>query len=424
MMASSGSKADMNLSKNSQYWLERLRAEAAKIPAPDADLFVANTEFAFGLKDAGRTTLVRCIQGLQFLHPGAWTSSAARVAALCDDGETRRLLEPEMNRGLNWLDNPDIAKYQGNLRTCVYHLAIHAGRADVAFSLLTDEWPGKPANRLLDECRIAGLFGKTDELRRLLPLARNAVTHAGDGPQDLWQAIGYRLIPACVRAGLLTDAAELAETFGFQDDATNELVTALWTAGTQTTYARARDSWLTNRIREFCAESNNNHHRSKTVRNCAEIIWRLGDIEGYEKIVHQYDEAVAAWKPRHDWVTCAVYCDLAVLHNRTGDAQISGQYFNTAKDLFDGKNPELPPTRGSCPLIASILSAAHRDVGNTELALRFARRISSVSERQLHFISALIAGERTAEAEAELAKLDSPDKRVMLITHSIPGVRR
>lgn len=420
-MMSPRNEADMNLSENNQYWLERLRAEAAKIPDPYT---VANAEFALGLKAAGKATLIRCIQRLQFLRRWEWAFSAVWTANLCDDRETRRLLEPELNRGLGWLADPDIAKYQGDLRDCVYLLAIHIGRADVAFSLLTDEWPGKAANKLLDECRIAGLFGNTDEMRRLLPLARNAVAQAGEGPQDLWQAIGYRLIPACVRAGLLTDAAKLAETFGFQDDAANELVTALWTAGIQTTYARVRDSWLTSRIREFCAESNNNHHRSKAVRNCAEMIGRLGDIEGYKKIVHQYDEAVAAWKPRHDWITCAVYCDLAVLHNRVGNAEISGRYFSTAKNLFDGKNPELPPTRGSRPLMASILSAAHRDVGDTELALRFARRISSVSERQLHFVSALIAGGRIAEAEAELAKLDSPDKRVMLITHSIPGVRR
>jgi hypothetical protein len=423
MMVASKSKAVMNLSELHQYWLDRLRAEAAAISdsarSARAEMQLANIEFAFGLQDAGQATLVRCIQQLQFLHPGEWTSSVVRAAELCDNRETRRLLEPELNRGLAWLADPEIAKYQGGLRDCVHHVAIHTGRADVALSLVEDEWPGKAARRLVDECRIAGLFENAGELRRLLPLARNEIKAAAAGPTDLRNAVGYQLIPAYVRSGLLDEAAELAEESDFPLGATDELISALFRAKHQSAYIRICDGLLASRINQFSSKTDNHHHASTAVRDCTELIRGLGDVERYKKAVRQFHEAVVTWKPSHDWIACAVKCDLAVLHQRSGNAQISSDYLTTAKRLFDGKEPAVPTTRGSRSLMASILSSAHRDVGNIELALRYARRISSAPERQLLLTSALIAGGSNADAEAEMVKLDSPERRMMLIGNSL-----
>ena len=71
--------------------------------------------------------------------------------------------------------------------------------------------------------------------------------------------------------------------------------------------------------------------------------------------------------------------------------------------------------RGDRSLMAPVLSAAYRDVGDIDLALRFARRSSQTDERRMSLVFALIAGNRVSAAEAELAKLDSPEERALLI---------
>lgn len=69
--------------------------------------------------------------------------------------------------------------------------------------------------------------------------------------------------------------------------------------------------------------------------------------------------------------------------------------------------------------MASILSAAHRDVGDIDLAVRFARRTSHAGDRRAHLVSALIVGGRVSAAEAELARLDSPEERAYLISYTL-----
>ena len=75
--------------------------------------------------------------------------------------------------------------------------------------------------------------------------------------------------------------------------------------------------------------------------------------------------------------------------------------------------------RGDRSLTAPILSAAYRDVGDIDLALRFARRSSHKAERRASLVAALILGGRVSEADAELAKLDTPEERAELIGSSL-----
>jgi len=413
----------MNLSENTQLWLERMRTEVAAILNVDwtvtSEMQLAEVQLSHGLEDAARATLAHCLQRFDLLHPGEWTSLVARAAQLCDRLSEKRLLEPEVLRGLAWLTDPEIVKYQTGLRECVHDIAIRVGRADVVAELVSNEWPGKPANKLVDACRLAGWAEDAVELRRVLPLAREAITSAGAGPKHFWRPIGYWLVRACVRAGLHAEGAELGEAFGFSGEATDELVTALWAATDRATYAHVRDGWLTHRFDQFRAETSNHHFCSTGVRSCAETIRRLGDTDGYRNAVRQFREVVTAWTPCCDWIACAVNCDLAVLHAKAGDARISADHFSAAKRLFDGKEPGVSSVRGSRSLMASILSAACRDVGDTDLALRFARRISRTADHRTLFICALVAGGRLSAAEAELAKLDSPEKRAELIGYSL-----
>src|SRR5436190_850102 len=86
------------------------------------------------------------------------------------------------------------------------------GLRDAAGNLTSDEWPGAPANRLVDACRLAGWAEGAAELRRLLPLARQAITAVGTEPEPSTSNAGYWLVRACVRAGLLAEASELADS--------------------------------------------------------------------------------------------------------------------------------------------------------------------------------------------------------------------
>ena len=149
------------------------------------------------------------------------------------------------------------------------------------------------------------------------------------------------------------------------------------------------------------------------------MILRLGDADGYENTLRQFRTAADASMVSPDWIACYVHCDLAVLYHKAAENDISAEHFSAAKRLFDGKMPGVPTERGSRSLMASLLSAGHRDVGNIDLALRFARRISSARDRQLHLVSALIVGGRLSAAEAELTRLGSSTDRADLISYSL-----
>src|SRR5438876_471730 len=200
----------MILSENTQLWLERMQAEVAAIPTGDrsvvAAMYLAEVQFARGLRDAAGITLAHCLERFDLLHPGTWTSLVARAATLCGRLSERRLLDPEVRRGLAWLADPEIVKYQDALRDRVRDIAIQAGWADAAANLTSDEWPGAPANRLVDACRLAGWAEGAAKLRRLLPLARQAITAVGTEPEPSTSNAGYWLVRACVRAGLLAEA--------------------------------------------------------------------------------------------------------------------------------------------------------------------------------------------------------------------------
>jgi hypothetical protein len=413
----------MILNENTHQWLERMRTEVASIP--EADLAVAcvmqlgEVEFAHGLYDAARATLGRCLERFDLLHPGAWTSLVYSAARLCGRLSENRLLEPEVDRGVDWLAQPAIVEYQGDLRERVHEIAIQAGRADVVAKLVSDAWPGRPANALVDACRLAGWARDTAELRRVLPLARAAISEAGPGPKHFEKTMGYWLLRACVMTGLLTETAELGQVFAYPLEATDDLIAALWAASDRAAYASVRDGWLNHCVDVFRTETRNHHFCSRAVRDCAQTIRRLGDADGYRYAIEQFREAVAAWVPRSDWIACAVNCDLAVLYAMGGEAQISSDYTSAARRLFDGKVPGVPAERGGRSLMASILSAAYRDVGEFDLALRFARRISHADDRRLHLVSAQIVGGHASAAEIELAKLDSPEERASLIAFSL-----
>jgi hypothetical protein len=381
-------------------------------------MYLAEVQLAHRLEDAARATLALCLQRFDLLQPGTWTSLVARAAELCGRLSERQMLEPEVRRGLAWLAEPEIVKYQDALRDRVRDIVIQAGWADVAANLTSEEWPGVPANRLVDACRLAAWAENAAELRRVLPLAREAIRAIGTEPEHSTSSVGYWLVRACVRVGLLAEAAELADAFGFPPQATGELVIALRMAPDQAAYARVRDGWLTNRIDRFRAETEN-HFCSSDVRCCAEAIRRLADADGYRNAVRQFHKIVAAWTPSHDWIACVVNCDLAVLYAKAGEAQISSEYLSAAKRLYEGKDPGVSSHRGSRSLMASILSAAHRDIGDIDLAIRFARRTSHSGDRRTHLISALIVGGHVSAAEVELARLDSPEERACLISYSL-----
>jgi len=409
----------MTLSENTQHWLERLRAEVAMISDAEQgvvfEMQLAEVEFARHLFDAARATLCRCLQRFELLHPGNWTPLVDRAAELCGRLSENRLLEPEVLRGVDWLARPEIVKYQTALPGRVHDIAIQIGRADVAAKLVSDAWPGRPAKNLVDACRLAAWAHDTAELRRVLPLAREAVRAAEPGPNYLSHVINYWLVRACVLAGLLAEAPELVQATGFPGRATDELVIALWAATDRAAYAGVRDGWLNNRIEQFRTETKNHHWCSSEVRHCAETIRQLGDVDGYRKAIRQFREVVAAWAPSRASMACTVNCNLAVLFAKAGEAQISADYFDAAKRIFEGKEPGVSLVRGDRSLMAPVLSAAYRDVGDIDLALRFARRSSQTDERRMSLVFALIAGNRVSAAEAELAKLDSPEERALLI---------
>jgi hypothetical protein len=410
-------------SANTQHWIRRLGEEIDLISDPGVNVAfamrLAEVELAHGSDDAARATLTGGLQRFNLLHPGAWTSLVDCAGQLCARLSQNALLEPEVRRGVAWLAQPEIVEYQGDLGERVHDLAIQAGIADVAAKLISTEWPLERANSQVDRCRLASWARDAADLRRMLPSALEAIASAGRGPDHLRTPLGYWLVRACVRAGLLGEASELCAEFGFPLEATDELLIALWAAKDPQPYAAVRDGWLLDRIRRFDTATKDHHFCSSELRHCAETLRRLGDADGYRNALRQFHEVVAASTPDCDWIACSVYCDLAVLYAKTPETDISAEHLIAAKGLFDGKVPGVPTTRGSRSLMASLLSAGHRDVGNIDLAVRFARRISHASDRQLHLVSALIVGGRRAAAEAELARLGSPDDRADLIGYSL-----
>jgi hypothetical protein len=350
---------EMSLSENTQQWLERQRAEVAAIPDAEpavvSTMLLAEVEFAHGLDDAARVTLRRCLQRFDVLQPGVWTSLAYRAAERCGRLSENRLLEPEVLRGVDWLKQPETVKYQTALPERVRDIAIQVGRADVAGELVSDAWPGRSANELVDACRLAGWARDTAELRRVLPLAREAIGAAEPGPEHLRKPVGYWLVRACVLAGLLAEAQELCQASAFPSGVTDELVIALWAAKGRAAYACVRDGWLNDHIDQFRAETKGCHHRcSGAVRHCAETIRRLGDADGYRNAVRQFREVVAAvvaasglgWEASRGPIACIVDCDLAVLYANAGEAQVSADYFSAAKRIFEGKEPGVSTARG------------------------------------------------------------------------------
>jgi hypothetical protein len=422
----------MSLSENTHHWLERLRAELDAIPDEEegiiATMLLAEVEFAHGLDDDARATLVRCLQSFDVLQPGAWNPLVYRAAELCGRLSENRLLETEVLRGMAWLAQPEIVKYQTGLPERVHEIAIQVGRADVADALVSDAWPGRPVNKLVDACRLAGWATDAVELRRLLPLAREAIGAAEPGREQLGNSIGYWLARACVLAGLLAEATEVVQAFGFPGEASDELVITLWATANRAAYGCVRDGWLKNRIDQFRAETRGRHHwRSGEVRHCAETIRQFGDADGYRNAIRQFREVVAevvaasglGWQTCRGPIACIVNCDLAVLHANAGEAQISADYFSAARRLFEGQEPGVTMARGDRSMMAPILSAAYRDVGEIDLALRIARRSSHKGERSASLISALILGGRDADAEVELAKFDKPQDRAYRIGHTL-----
>jgi hypothetical protein len=334
---------------------------------------LAETDLAYGLDEAARETLAGKASRFGLLQLATWTSIVPRAAELCDWLSENRLLLPEVDRGLAWLAVPDVVKYHTGLREVVRDLAIQTARGDVAVELRSDVWPGAPANGLVDACRLAAWAGDVAGLRRELPAARRAIAAVMPGPHHLRKSIGYWLTRACVRAGLLPEGAELCEEFGFPAQATDGLVIALSAATDRDLYTSVRDRWLTARTEAFRAERSNHHWRSWELRSCAGTLGRLGDEAGYRKAIRQFREVVAAWTPTHDSFACAVNCDLAVLFDKAGETQLASDHLNTAKRLFDGREPSAKPERGSRSRMASILSAAYCDLGDVDLALRYAK---------------------------------------------------
>ena len=136
----------MNLSANTQRWLDRMRSEIDGLPAGErtvvATMYLAEAEYALGQLEAARGTLARTVARFDFLHPGNWTSLVDRAAELCGQLGENQLLGTELLRGLAWLAQPEIVKYQTRLPDCVRDIAIQVGRADVATKLTSHEWPG------------------------------------------------------------------------------------------------------------------------------------------------------------------------------------------------------------------------------------------------------------------------------------------
>jgi hypothetical protein len=407
----------MSLSTNTQYWLDRMRAEVAAIPTGEwwviAAIKLAKTECAYGQGDAARGTLRRSLERFDLLHVGTWNAHAYEAAQLCERLSENPWLEPEVRRGVHWLSQPEIVKYEGDLlRERVLELAIQTGQADVAAELVSNAWPGRDANQLVDACGLAGWAKDAAELRQRLPRARAAIEAAGPVPEWGSGAIGYRLARACVFSGLLAELPELCQAFDYPAD---EAPIALWSAPDRAAYARLRDGWLTNRIEHFRNAPHNHHWHSSAVRHAAETIRRLGDVEGYKAAIEQFRDVVAAWKPSEDWLASVAHCDLAVLYGNAREPKISAEHLDAAKRLFDGKEPGVPTKRGNRPLMATVLSAAYRNLGETDLALRFAKRTSHSGDRRGHIMYALILGGRLPDAEAELAKLDEPRDRAVTI---------
>ena len=410
-----------SLSGNTEHWIERMRAEVAAIPGGMwwiiAAIQLAGVETAHGLDDSARGTLRSALDQFDVFQPGTWTPQVYEAAQLCARLSENRWLEPEVRRGRNWLSQPDVANSEGDLlRQQVLELAIQAGQADVAAQLTSSAWPGRAANELVDACGLAGWASDAAELRLLLPRARAAIEAAGPAPQWGSGTIGYRLVRACVSAGLLSELPELCQVFGFPAD---EAPIALWSGPDRTAYARLRDGWLTNRIEQFRTAPDNHHWHSSAVRHAAETIRRLGDAEGYRAAIEQFRDVVAPWKPSHDWMACGVHCDLAVMYGNAQEARISAEHLATAKRLLEGKEPGVPTARGSRSLMAPILSAAYRDLGETDLALRFAKRCTHAGDRQGSIVRALILGGRVPDALAELAKLDEPRDRAVWIADAL-----
>jgi hypothetical protein len=404
----------MSLSENTEHWLKRMRAEVAAIPTEEwwviAAMNLAKVECAYGQTDAARETLRGALARFDLLQVGTWNAHAYEAAQLCGRLFENRWLEPEVRRGVNWLSQPEVVKYGGNLlRDRVRELAIQAGQADVTAELVSDLWPGREANQLVDACGLAGWAGNASELRRLLPCARAAVESAGPEPQWPPRRVGYELIRACVVSGLLAEVPQLCEDF--PREVPDEAIIAHWSAADRAVYERVRDGWLANRIERFRTAPDNHHWHSSAVRHAAETIRRLGDADGYRTAIGQFRDVVLAWKPNWDTFACAAHCDLAVLYGQAQEAKISAEHLDAAKRLFDGKELGVPSERGNKSLMATILSAAYRYLGETDLALRFAKRSTHKGDRQACIVPALILGGRVAEAEAELAKLGEPKDR-------------
>lgn len=410
----------MSTDENVRFWLERLRKEVAAIRNREQHLVLAiglaETELLHGLEDAARATLLGCAGRLGQIQPGVWHPIVRRVAELCGVFSENRLLRPEVERGVAWLAVPKIVKYQDGLRECVHDLAIQTAQADVAAELVSNEWPDVRANRLVDACRLAAWAGDAAGVQRGLPVATKAIAAAEPGTDYRRCVVVGWLIDACLRVGLLANAAELCEEIGLEN--ADRLVIALSAGGDRDLYAVVRDRWIAACTKAYRSESWDYSH-SWNLRSCAETLHRLGDDAGYRSAIRQFREAAAAWTPTHDTFACGVYGDLAVLSSKADEVQLAAEYLSTAMRLYEGREPDVSSARGSRSMIASILSAAYRDIGDVDLALRFARKISDKRGRQTHLVSALILGRRVSAAELELAKLDSAEERAGLIHYSL-----
>ncbi|HVJ80302.1 MAG TPA: hypothetical protein VNC50_04455, partial [Planctomycetia bacterium] len=353
------------------------------------------------------------------LQPGTWTPQVGIAAKLCDRlGENRRL-EPEVMRGAGWLAQPKVVQYAGGLRESLHEVALQVGRADVVAETASEAWPGKDANALVDACLLAGWAGDSAELQRRLPDALAAIGASEPGPTWMSTVVHYQLLQACVRAGLLKEAAEICLAPGYPGQPPDELVIALYAAADRGRYARVRDRRVEAEIDQFRTATDNHHWASSAVRHVAETIRRLGDADGYRGAIEKFREVAAAWTPTRDWTACKVNCDLAVLFANAGEVASAAAHFDAAKRLFEGKEPGVPAARGGKSLMAAILSAAYRDVDETDLALRFAKKTSHSGDRRLHVVSALILGGRRESAEGELATLETPADRAGLIADSL-----
>jgi hypothetical protein len=413
----------MSASENVRHWLDRLRAETAAIPRGEMAvcqvLRLAELELAYGQNDAARATLRQELDYFEGLQPGTWTPQVGIAAKLCERlGENQRL-EPEVTRGAGWLARPEIVQYAGGLREGLHEVALQVGRVDVVTETVSEAWPGKVANALIDACLLAGWAGDAAELQRRLPDALAAIRASEPGPDWIAAVVHYQLLRACVRAGLLTEAAEICLAPDYPGEPPEELVIALFATADRGCYERVRDRQVAAKIDQFRAATDNHHWASSSVRHVAETIRRLGDADGYRSAVAQFRDVAAAWTPTRDWTACKVNCDLAVLYANAGEAAIAAAHFGVAKRLFEGKEQGVPTARGGKSLMAAILSAAYRDVGETDLALRYAKKTSHSGDRQMHVVSALILGGRLEAAEGELATLETPADRAGLIADSL-----